>query len=167
MVIYMLAAITAPEWILIISAIGVVVVNIITAWRSQVKIKEVKDATVEQHKVMNSRLDEFKRAMEIAKLAEGELIGRAKLQAEIDAKKVAAIPVERSVTTHAGTRKTEVGVQPASADAPTVVVKVEESDGTPIPPDRKLQAGDTAEVDVDDGKKVIVHEDEAGERARE
>jgi len=43
---------TASDWTIIISAIGVVLVNVVVAWRTNAKVKETHDA-------VNSRMEKF------------------------------------------------------------------------------------------------------------
>lgn len=58
---------------------------------SESTIATIAEKQDEQHKAWNSRLDEYKRLIETAELAKGVLLGRAQLQAEMDAKAVGQI----------------------------------------------------------------------------
>lgn len=51
--------------------------------------KSIRDAQDKQHELMNSRLDEMKQVLIDKAHAEGELLGRARLQAELDSKAAA------------------------------------------------------------------------------
>lgn len=87
---------------------------------SEKAIEQISGKQDEQHKLMNSRLDEMKRIITEAAIAKGVLQGKAELQAEMNAKEVAKL-TQPAVAPSA---PTPVVVIPPATPAPPLPVKV-------------------------------------------
>jgi hypothetical protein len=102
---FLLAELTSNDWAVIIGAIGLMLGQLLTLGFQlfesfnnkharviqRAELEGIKMTTEEQHKVMNSRLDEYKRIFGESELARGIVQGRREFEAEHNAKVAAVV----------------------------------------------------------------------------
>lgn len=112
-------------------------------------IASIKDAQSEQHKLMNSRLDEMKRIITEKAYAEGVLQGKSELKAEQDAKAVAIAEAKASIAQGPQTAPPSlVQVVPPVTPAPPILVEIAPPKEPAPPLDVNIIPGKTVPVEI-------------------